>query len=182
MTISKSKKNKKLSVLIIILSVIVPLLVASLYVLPKPENVSPELRNILNFLPRFNAIINGSTFVILILALLAIKTKKIELHKRLMTTALIFSALFLISYVTYHTTTASTHYGGEGTLKYIYFFVLLTHIFLSAVIVPLVLISYIRALAEKFDKHRKIARITLPIWLYITFTGVVVYLMISPYY
>ena len=99
-----------------------------------------------------------------------------------MTPALLSSTWCLVGYVTYHTTTASTHYGGEGLLKYLYFFVLLTHILMSAVIVPLVLVSYVRALSEKFDKHRKIARITLPIWLYVTFTGVVVYLMISPYY
>ncbi len=176
------KNQGKVKKLIILLSVIVPLLVGMLYVLPKPENVTPEWRNFLNYLPRFNAIINGSTFVILLLALRAIKNKNTALHKKLMTTALVFSIFFLVSYVTYHITTASTHYGGEGTLKYIYFFVLLTHILLSAIIVPLVLITFIRALSEKLDKHRKIARITLPIWLYVTFTGVVVYWMISGYY
>lgn len=179
---SVEKNASKIKQLIIVLSVIVPLFVAALYILPKPENVSPEWRSFLDNLPKFNAFINGSTFVILLLALRAIKNKNITLHKKLMTTALVFSILFLVSYVTYHTTTASTHFGGEGTMKYLYFFVLLTHILLSAIIVPLVLISYIRALSEKFDKHRKIARITLPIWLYVTFTGVVVYLMISPYY
>jgi len=182
MITTKTSSQKKIRVLIIVLSIVVPLLVAALYVLPKPEHVSPELRNILNFLPRFNAIINGSTFVILLLAFRAIKGKNIKLHRKLMTTALVFSMLFLTSYVTYHTTSPSTHFGGEGIMKYLYFFVLFTHILLSVVIVPLVLISYVRALSEKFDKHRKIARITLPIWLYITFTGVVVYLMISPYY
>ena len=99
-----------------------------------------------------------------------------------MWSALILSTLFLLSYVLYHATTPSTSFGGEGILKKIYFFILLTHILLSAVVVPLVLITFSRALAEKFDKHKKIARITLPIWLYVTLTGVLVYILISPYY
>jgi len=90
--------------------------------------------------------------------------------------------LFLLSYVTYHSLTESTEFGGEGATKTIYLIILLTHILLAIAIVPLVLISFSRALSEKFDKHKKIARITLPLWLYVTVTGVVVYLMISPYY
>ncbi|MGK0280287.1 MAG: putative membrane protein [Litorivivens sp.] len=110
------------------------------------------------------------------------KNKRVGLHKALMTAALVFSALFLLSYVAFHLTTPSTKFGGEGTIKIIYLTILLTHIVLSIVVVPLVLISYVRGLSQKFDKHRKIARITLPIWLYVTLTGVLVYLMISPYY
>ena len=163
-------------------SIAIPLLVSLLYLLPEPSNVDPELRKMLNNLPLFNALINGTTFFILIGALLAIKNKKIGLHKALMTMALIFSALFLLSYVAFHLTTPSTKFGGEGTIKIIYLVILLTHIVLSAVVVPLVLISYVRGLSQKFDKHRKIARITLPIWLYVALTGVLVYLMISPYY
>lgn len=175
-------KENKAKKFIVIISIILPLVIAALYILPKPENISIELRYYLDFLPRFNALINGSTFIVLILAVRAIKNKNIQLHKKLMTTALVFSMLFLVSYVIFHTTTESTSYGGDGAIKYIYFFILLTHILFSAIIVPLVLITYVRALAEKFDKHRKIARITFPIWLYVTFTGVVVYFMISPYY
>ena len=181
----KSKQNKsfkKFRGLIIALSLVVPLLVAILYIIPKPENITPGVRNYLDLLPRFNAIINGSTFIILLLALRAIKNKNVDLHRKLMTTALILSVLFLLSYVTYHITSESTFFGGEGMIKYFYFFVLISHILLSAIIIPLVLISYVQALAERFDKHRKIARITLPIWLYVTLTGVLVYLMISPYY
>lgn len=92
------------------------------------------------------------------------------------------SVLFLVSYVTYHATTESTIYGGEGTIRYVYLFILLTHIILAIAIVPLVLITLSRALAQKFDKHKKIARWTLPLWLYVTITGVIVYFMISPYY
>ena len=162
--------------LIILISIVLPVAVAVLYVLPKTET------NLFSFLPLLNAIINGTTFLILIAALVAIKNKNIVLHKRLMWTALILSVVFLLSYVLYHATTPSTSYGGEGTIKYIYFFILFTHILLSAIVVPLVLLTLVRALAEKFDQHRKIAKITLPIWLYVTLTGVLVYLMISPYY
>jgi len=162
--------------LIILISVVLPVAVAVLYVLPKTETT------LFSFLPLLNAVINGSTFLILIAALVAIKNKNIVLHKRLMWTALILSVVFLLSYVLYHATTPSTSYGGEGTIKYVYFFILLTHILLSAIVVPLVLLTLVRALAEKFDQHRKLAKITLPIWLYVTLTGVLVYLMISPYY
>lgn len=162
--------------LIILLSIVVPVAVAVLYVLPKTETT------LFSFLPLLNATINGTTFFILIAALVAIKNKNVVLHKRLMWTALILSVLFLLSYVLYHATTPSTSFGGEGTIKYVYFFILLTHILLSAIVVPLVLLTLVKALAEKFDQHRKLAKITLPIWLYVTLTGVLVYLMISPYY
>lgn len=162
--------------LIILLSIVVPVAVAVLYVLPKTETT------LFSFLPMLNATINGTTFFVLIAALVAIKNKNVVLHKRLMWTALILSVLFLLSYVLYHATTPSTSFGGEGTIKYVYFFILLTHILLSAIVVPLVLLTLVKALAEKFDQHRKLAKITLPIWLYVTLTGVLVYLMISPYY
>ncbi len=92
------------------------------------------------------------------------------------------SAAFLVMYVAYHMTSDSTVYGGEGVVRYVYYFILISHILLSIIIIPLVLISFVRALAGRFDRHRKIARITYPIWLYVAVTGVVVYLMISPYY
>ena len=85
-------------------------------------------------------------------------------------------------YVAYHMTADSTKYGGEGMLKYAYFFILISHILLSIAIIPLVLITYVRALAQQFDQHKKLAKITFPIWLYVAVTGVVVYLMIAPYY
>ena len=99
-----------------------------------------------------------------------------------MLTALILSVLFSISYLTYHSIAESTVYGGVGLMKTIYYIILISHILLAIVIVPLVLITFSRALTQRFDKHRKIARITLPLWLYVTITGVLVYLMISPYY
>lgn len=176
---------------IIAVSIIIPLAVAALFFLPKLD-----IGSSLDFLPLMNACLNGTCTVILIAALMAIKKKNVALHRKLMTGAILISALFLVSYVLYHLTHEPAYYGdlnldGEatdaekaevGAMRYVYYFILLTHILLSAAIIPLVLVSYVRALGERFDKHRKIARITLPLWLYITITGVVVYIMIAPYY
>ncbi|HCQ30381.1 MAG TPA: DUF420 domain-containing protein [Flavobacteriales bacterium] len=169
---------KKYTPLIIVLSIAIPLVVAVLYLVPKQT----ELPAFIWQLPKLNALINGTTFFVLIAGLLAIKNKNIQRHKFFMWSALVLSVLFLLSYVTYHSLAPNTHYGGEGVMKYVYFFVLSSHIILSAVIVPLVLITLSRALSEKFDKHKKIAKITLPLWLYVALTGVLVYMMISPYY
>jgi putative membrane protein len=175
----EQNKEKQLKPFIIAAAIAIPVVVTILAIIPRMDilgGLNPYL------LPLFNAIINGSTFVILLAALWAIKNKNITLHKRLMTTAIALSLVFLLSYVLFHASTEPTKFAGEGTVRYIYFFLLLTHIILAIAIVPLVLVSYVRAIAQKFDKHRKIARITLPIWLYVTLTGVIVYLMIAPYY
>lgn len=133
-------------------------------------------------LPLLNAIFNCFTFIALVVALVSILKKNVRLHRMFIGAAFTSTTLFLISYVSYHYLTESTKYGGEGALRSIYFFVLLTHIVLAIVVVPLALLSVVRGLQMKLDKHRKIARWTMPIWLYVSFTGVVVYLMISPYY
>jgi len=168
--------EKKYNKWIILLSVIIPVAVGTLFFVKIP-NATP-----LPFLPPIYATINGFTAILLIVAVWAIKNGKIQLHRNLMKTAIGCSLLFLLMYIAYHMTTPSTKFGGEGMIKYIYFFVLLTHILLSIAIIPLVLVTYVRALAERFDRHRKIARITFPLWLYVAITGVVVYLMIAPYY
>ncbi|MBT3541918.1 MAG: DUF420 domain-containing protein [Flavobacteriaceae bacterium] len=170
--VGKSKYN----VYIWIVSIIIPLVVAFLFTVRIPNVES------LSFLPPIYATINGLTSILLITALWAIKNKKIKLHEGLMKTAIGFSLLFLLMYVAYHMTSDSTPYGGEGVVRYIYFFILITHIFLSIGIIPMVLITYVRAISKQFADHKKIARYTFPIWLYIAITGVVVYLMISPYY
>jgi len=170
--------QKQYKTWIIILSILIPVLVAILYLLPNKPDFGEEVY----FLPQLNAWINGVTTFVLLAAYLAIRNRNMVLHRNLMLTALGLSFLFLLSYVTYHSLTESTSYGGSGGLKIFYLFILLTHIVLAIAIVPLVLITFSRALSEKFDKHKKIARITLPIWLYVTITGVIVYLMISPYY
>lgn len=134
------------------------------------------------FLPPIYATINAITALVLIAGLVAIRNKKIGLHRKLMTTAIVLSSLFLILYIIYHSTSQSTPFGGEGTIRYFYFGVLISHILLSILVIPFVLITYIRALAGKYQMHRKLARITLPIWLYVAISGVVVYILISPYY
>lgn len=173
---NNSSLEKKYNKWIILLSVVIPVAVAILFFVKIPK-ATP-----LPFLPPIYATINGITAVLLIVAVWAIKNGKVQLHQNLMKSAIGCSLLFLLMYIAYHMTTPSTKFGGDGIVKYIYFFILLTHILLSIAIIPLVLVSYVRALAERFDRHRKIARITFPLWLYVAVTGVVVYLMISPYY
>lgn len=168
--------EKKYNLWIVLLSIAIPLVVAVLFFVKIPD-ATP-----LPFLPPIYATINGLTAVLLVLAVIAVKQGKLKLHENLMKGAIACSLLFLVMYVAYHMTTPSTKFGGEGNIKYLYYFILITHILLSIAIIPMVLITYVRALAERFDKHKKIAKITFPLWLYVAVTGVVVYLMISPYY
>ncbi len=176
----KGLSEKKARVFIWTASLAIPVVVTILYYMPKVE--AGPVRGLLNYLPLFNATCNGLTAVILALAFVAIRKKNIVLHRRLMTAALGLSLLFLLSYVAYHGTSESTVFPADNPMRPLYVVILLSHILLSAVVVPLVLISYTRALAMRYDRHRKIARITLPIWFYVAITGVIVYLMISPYY
>lgn len=169
-------KEKKFNTLITIVSIIVPLVVAILFGVKIP-NVER-----LGILPPIYATINGATAVLLILAVIAIKNGKRELHQRIMTSCIILSCIFLVLYIGYHMTSESTAFGGEGLIKYVYYFILISHIVLSIVIIPLVLKTYAKAYLGKFESHRKLAKITFPIWLYVAVTGVIVYLMISPYY
>jgi len=172
----KLKAEKKYNKWIVVLSIAIPIVVAILFGVKIP-NVEP-----LSFLPPIYATINGFTALILVCAFLAIKKKNVVLHENLMTTAVLCSAVFLVLYVAYHMTSDSTKFGGEGAVKYVYYFILITHILLSIIIIPFVLITYVRAITENFERHKKIARITFPLWLYVAVTGVIVYLMISPYY
>ncbi len=162
--------------LIIILSLVVPILVGLLYVTPRFEGFD------INFLPLLNASINATVFILLIFAIKAIKRGNRKLHEKLIYLSLILSTIFLLSYVIHHATHDPVSYGGEGFLKYFYYFILISHITLSAIIIPLVLVTLSRALKENFSGHKKIANITFPIWLYVSSTGVLVYLLISPYY
>ena len=165
---------------IVLLSILIPVAVAILFKV-KLKDFGIEVAPF-RFLPPIYATINGITAVLLIWAVVAIKKGNRILHENLMKTAIGCSLAFLVMYIAYHMTTDSTSYGGEGVLRYVYFFILLSHILLSIAVIPLVLITYVRALAQRFDKHKKIAKITFPIWLYVAVTGVIVYLMIAPYY
>ncbi len=167
--------SKKYNRIIVVLSIVIPLAVAGLF------GVKLDL-DLPVFLPPVYATINAITAVVLVIAFWAIKNKKIDLHQKLMKSAIGFSALFLILYVLYHMTSNSTTYGGEGIVKYVYFFILISHILLSIIVIPFVLITFVRGLTNDIERHKKIARITFPLWLYVTISGVVVYLMIFPYY
>jgi putative membrane protein len=136
----------------------------------------------LKVFPRFHAILNSITAICLVAAFIFIKMKKIQAHRYSMITAFILSVVFLISYVFYHSVSSPTKYGGEGLLRYIYYFTLISHIFLAAVVLPFILFTFYRALNKQFVQHKKIARWTFPMWLYVAITGVLVYILISPYY
>ena len=172
--------DQKFSKFIVVVSILIPVVVAILFNV-KLKDLGVDVES-LSCLPPIYATTNGITAIVLIAAVIAIKKGNRKLHERLMTTAIALSVAFLVMYVAYHMTSDSTKFGGEGAIRTVYFLILITHIFLSIVIIPLVLITYVRALASKFDKHKKIAKITFPIWLYVAVTGVIVYLMISPYY
>ena len=167
------KKNYKKT--IIILSILIPIVIASLF------RIKLDIK-IPVFLPPIYASINAITAILLVTAVWAIKNKKRKLHERLIKTAMSLTLVFLLLYILYHATSDDTHFGGEGFIKYTYFFILISHIILSIAVIPFVLFSFVRALLGEFQEHKKIARIAFPIWLYVAVTGVIVYLMISPYY
>jgi putative membrane protein len=174
-------KQRNYNPVIWVLSIVIVGVIIATYFLPKSSDGT--LFGIdLKILPLMNAIFNTFTFLFLIAALVMIKQKNINMHRRFIIAAFTTTFLFCISYLTYHSMAESTSYGGEGIFMYVYYFFLLTHIVLAAVIVPLALITLGRGLNMQVEKHRKIARWTMPLWLYVSFTGVVVYLMISPYY
>ncbi len=168
--------NRRYRIVIWVLSILVPVIVAVLF------NVKVPGVERMGFLPPIYATINGFTALILVVAVLKIKKGDRKTHERLMKLAILCSVLFLLMYILYHMTSDATPYGGEGILRYVYFIILISHILLSIAIIPLVLITYYRAVTQQFEKHRKIARITFPLWLYVAISGVIIYLMISPYY
>jgi len=161
---------------IVILSVAIPIVVAALFGIKIP-NVEP-----LTFLPPIYATVNAITALVLVLAFLSITNGKRKLHERLMKFAIVLSVSFLAMYVAYHMTSDSTKYGGEGVIKYVYYVILILHILMSIIVIPFVLITYVRAITNDFERHKRIARITFPLWLFVAVSGVVVYIMISPYY
>ena len=178
--INTLEDEKKYNKWIVVLSILIPIAVAVLFNVKLKDfgfNVEP-----LTFLPPIYAGINALTAVLLVLAFMAIKKKNIVLHKKLMSTAIGCSVVFLLMYVAYHMTSDSTKFGGEGVVRTVYFVILITHIALSIVVIPFVLITYVRAITNNIERHKKIAKLTFPLWLYVAVTGVIVYLMISPYY
>lgn len=181
--------EKKYRKLIIILSIVIPVAVAGLF--------GVKIKGFdTHFLPPIYATINGITAIVLLMSLAVIKNKRIELHRRLNNFAIILSCLFLLLYIVYHITSGETKFGdldgdwklsdaekaAVGATRYLYYFVLITHITLSVVVIPFVLFTYVKGWSMKVEAHKKLAHITYPMWLYVAISGVVVYLMLSPYY
>lgn len=173
------KQNNIYLIIIGILSVTVPVLVAVLMFMPQTGKMG-DLN--VSFLPHLNAVLNSATAIALISGYTFIKKGNTRYHTTAMITAFVLSSLFLISYVIYHYQAPSTKFLGEGFIRGIYFLILITHIILAAIVVPFVLLSIYFAITKQFIKHKKIVKWTFPIWLYVAITGVIVYLMISPYY
>ncbi len=173
-------KDKLVFRFVMVVSLIVFLLVLLLNrkVLPPPTFV-PEIAYLL---PKLNAFINGACSILLLISLYFIRKKNIEAHKKINIITFALSSVFLISYVMFHYFVKETHYGGEGILKSIYYSILISHIILAAIVLPLILLSFYRGLQMQVELHKKLVRWSYPIWLYVTVTGVIVYLMISPYY
>jgi putative membrane protein len=172
------KDDKKASRLIIIFSVIIFLAIALL----SRVKLNVDLGFNPHLFAKLNAFINSIVSVLLILALIAVKNKKYITHKRMMLTAMILSVIFLVSYIGHHLFAGETKFGGDSTTKLFYYIILFTHIPLAGIILPFILFTAYRALIGEYDKHMKLARITWPIWFYVAVTGVIVYMMISPYY
>jgi len=170
------KINKAYNAIIIVVSILIPVVVAVLSRVRIP-NMAP-----LDMLPPIYAIINGATAILLVVAVMQIKRGNKRKHQVLMKINILLSLLFLIMYIAYHVTSEMAIYGGEGIIRYVYYVILESHIILSGILVPLVLLTYKHAALGEYLKHRKLAKITFPIWFYVAVTGVVVYLMISPYY
>ena len=194
-----NKDSKLYNILIWIVSILVPIVVALLLFVKweydklifnlRIPNSDPivlfenlPIAKPLTFLPPIYAAINGITAILLVAAVYFIKNGKRKIHESLMKTCIGLSLLFLVMYIAYHITSDPTPFGGTGFIAFLYFFILITHILLSIIVIPLVLVTYLRAFQSNFFSHKKIAKITFPVWLYVAVTGVVVYLMISPYY
>lgn len=172
------KNDGKAKTLIIIVSLLVFIAVVTLGRVKL--NVNPGFD--VHIFAKINAAINSVVTGLLLAGLFAVRNKKYLLHKRIMLSAILLSCLFLVSYICHHLFAGETKFSGQGTIRYIYFFILGTHILLAAVILPFILFTAYRSLIGEYAKHKKVARITWPVWLYVAVTGVLVYFMISPYY
>ncbi|HLR70963.1 MAG TPA: DUF420 domain-containing protein [Pseudogracilibacillus sp.] len=176
---SRHIKNKNYTPYIIGLTIIINLIIVLLFFLPKQDR---EIPFDLTLLPRLNAIFNSFTFIFLLAAFYFILRKNVKMHRNFIFAAFSTTTLFLITYLTYHYLAPSTSYGGEGLLKTVYYFILISHISLAPIVVALALFSLVWGLTGKISKHRKIARWTMPLWLYVSLSGVLVFILISPYY
>ncbi len=163
---------------IYVVSAVVMIAVVILFYLPRVENPPSWIP----LLPKLNAVINGLCSVLLIASFVMIKRKQINWHKRLNLSAFFLSCIFLVSYIIFHAYGVETRFPADNPIRPVYLFILISHIILAAAVLPMVLLSFYRGLTGKIEAHKRITRWSMPIWLYVTLTGVVVYLMISPYY
>lgn len=173
--------NDKLTFRIVLgisIFVFIAVVILNRKILPVPEHIPDFVYQ----LPKLNAIINGTCSLLLLISLYFIKRKKIEAHKKVNITAFVLSSLFLVSYITYHWMAKETSFPHDNPMRPVYLTILISHIILAALVLPMVLMSFYYGLLMDVKKHRKIVRFAYPIWLYVTITGVVVYLMISPFY
>jgi len=181
-TSTTSKSSDRVVVPIIIgLSILIPLAVALMFAMPDSMKLEVGFINTKS-LPFFHAVLNGSTAILLITGVFLIRKKKIAMHRVAMLTAFLLSAVFLISYVLTHISTPDAKFGGEGAVRYIYFFILISHIILSVPVLPLAMFAIYRGWKGEINKHKKIVRYTFPVWLYVAVTGVLVYIFMAPYY
>ncbi|MCO7126084.1 DUF420 domain-containing protein [Sporolactobacillus shoreicorticis] len=176
----QAKNNRRYIVSILAFSVIADVFILLLFFAPF-IGYRGHIGFDVYLLPRFNAIFNSFTFIFLISALVAIKNKKINVHRGFILAAFTSTLLFLVSYLSFHYL-APPHYGGAGLMRPIYFFILITHSALAAFVVPLALLSLVWGWTMQIEKHKRIVRWTMPIWLYVSLTGVIVYVMMAPYY
>jgi putative membrane protein len=172
--------EKKLRIAVWIVTALVLILVGMMR-RPELRIALPEGMH-LNFLPAVHAVLNSSVALCLIAALLAVKQGNIQNHKRFMTAAMMLSTVFLLCYVAYHFTNEETKFGGQGGIRVLYLSLLLTHILSAAVSFPLILLTYLAGWADRREAHRRLAKITFPLWLYVAITGPICYLMLRPYY
>lgn len=177
--ISLLKNETKVKSWIVGISIAIPVVVAILIYMPTKVDLGADW---VYFLPHLNAVINSAATIALIAGLIFIKQKNIPYHRASMSIAFGLGAIFLVSYVIYHGAAESTTFGGDGLIRIVYYFLLLTHIVLAAVALFPILFAYYYGLTDQIVKHRKVVKFAYPIWLYVTVTGVVVYLLISPYY
>lgn len=173
------KKNDKQARLLIIT---VSLVVFAAVVFLSRFTLTVDLGFNVHVFALINAVINSAVSVLLVWALIAVKGKNYELHKKLMLGAMVLSILFLVSYICHHLFAGETKFGGSGTIKGVYYFILLTHIPLAGIILPFILFTAYRGLTGEYADHKKLAKYTWPLWLYVSVTGVLVYVLISPYY
>jgi putative membrane protein len=173
-----TKNDKRARILIFTVSFVVFAAVVALgrYKIPMNDRFDVHI------FAKINAVINTMVSILLLVGLMSAKKGKFLRHKRVMIAAMTLSILFLVSYICHHLLSADTKFGGSGIIRYVYFFILITHIFLAATILPFILYTAYRALISEWPQHRSLARITWPIWFYVSVTGVLVYLFISPYY